>query len=87
MAKPKGLKHTNIQFTIYQQYINKLPPIVICYNARVQMLVSNMTFCVYMSVKIFFFQKPFISTPFSPLRLSSFVWIVSLSYIEKRVID
>ena len=24
MAKPKGLKHTNLQFTIYQQYINEL---------------------------------------------------------------
>ena len=24
MSKPKGLKHTNIQFTIYQQYINEL---------------------------------------------------------------
>ena len=24
MAKPNGLKHTNIQFKIYQQYINEL---------------------------------------------------------------
>ena len=24
MAKPKGLKHTNMQFTIYSQYINDL---------------------------------------------------------------
>ena len=24
MAKPKDLKHINVQFTIYQQYINEL---------------------------------------------------------------